>query len=499
MGVTGHGLTGPHGEETVAAPRGWRMNVPLRRVAVICGAMLFALLANVSFVQTFRVEALRDDRRNQRALISRFDHPRGDILLRDGTLIASHRRVDGRFAYQRTYLDGPVFAPVTGYVSLFGNTGIERTEDAELSGSATGIRLRRWLSDTPEQGASVVLTIDEKAQRAAYEGLAATGRMGAAVALDPRTGAILAMASYPSYDPNAYATFDSAELARLDRRLRSDPARPLLNRAVERTYPPGSAFKPVTAAAALAAGKVTPAGSVSAPRALRLPGTDVSLRNFGGAACGDGTPPLAQAFMLSCNTAFARLGLELGADELRDQAEAFGFGDSELAVPLPVAESVFPERLDRPQTALAAIGQFDVRATPLAIAMISAAIGNGGTMMHPYLVREVRMADGTVLDETDPTVYGMAVDPSIAGQLTAMMVMVTAPGGTGARAALPGVQVAAKTGTAENAADGEEHAVFTAFAPADDPKVAVGVVVEHGGSGGRVAAPIARAILEALL
>lgn len=483
----------------MAAPRGWRMNVPLRRVAAVCGAMLFALLANVSFVQTFRVEALRDDPRNQRVLISRFDHPRGDIMLRDGTLIASHRRVDGRFVYQRTYLDGPVFAPVTGYVSLFGATGIEQAEDDALSGSATGVRLRRWLHDTPEQGASLVLTIDERAQRAAYEGLAATGRMGAAVALDPKTGAILAMASYPSYDPNAYATFDSAELARVDWELRNDPARPLLNRAVERTYPPGSAFKAITAAAALAAGMAAPADEVPAPRTLRLPGTDVRLRNFGGRPCGDGTPPLAQAFLLSCNTAFARLGLRLGAARLREQAEAFGFGDAELTVPLPVARSVFPAEPDRPQTALAAIGQYDVRATPLAIAMISAAIGNGGTLMRPYLVQEVRLADGTLIEEARPTVYGTPVDPVVAGRLAAMMVMVTAPGGTGARAAIPGVRVAAKTGTAENAADGEDHAVCTAFAPADDPVAAVGVVVEHGGSGGRVAAPIARAILEALL
>ncbi|MDP9865626.1 MULTISPECIES: peptidoglycan D,D-transpeptidase FtsI family protein [Streptosporangium] len=483
----------------MAAPRARRINIPLRRVALMCGAMLFALLAQATHIQAFEADRLNEDPRNPQRRIARFETPRGEILLRDGTVVATSRESgDGTYRYRRSYPWGPLYAPVTGHLSLYGGTGIEAAENAVLSGGDPWVKLRS-LVDGTEGGATLELTIDGRAQRAAYEALRATGLRGAAVAIDPATGAILAMVSFPSYDPNLYTTFDSAELDRVDRRLRSDPGDPLLNRAIQRNYPPGSAFKVVTSAAALISGRYSPTVRVEAPTAFRLPGTGTYLRNSGGTACGDGDPPLAYAFKTSCNTPFAKMGIDLGQDALREQAEAFGFGADDLTVPMPVAESVYPRGMDQAQTAMSALGQFDDRATPLMIAMISAAVANDGVLMRPYLVEQVRLADGAVIDEADPSPYRRTLDEDEADRLTAMMVTVTQPGGTGTAAAVPGVDVAAKTGTAENAASGQDHAVFTGFAPAATPRVAVGVLVEHGGSGGRTAAPVAAAVMRAVL
>ncbi|MFG1755686.1 peptidoglycan D,D-transpeptidase FtsI family protein [Streptosporangium sandarakinum] len=483
----------------VATQRARRMNAPLGRVAVACEVMLLALLVNTTYIQAFRADRLAGDPRNRRGMIERFDGPRGDIVLRDETVIATSRRSGDRtYRYRRVYPRGPLYAPVTGYLSLYGSSGIEAAEDPALSGSDPEVRVRS-LMDGIRSGATLKLTLDDRAQRAAYRALRATGRPGAVVAINPNTGAILAMASYPSYDPNLYATFDAAVLDAADRRLQRAPGRPLLNRAIQRTYPPGSAFKVVTTAAALSSERYGPATAVSAPAAFRLPGTRVRVRNSGGAACGDGHPSLAYAFKVSCNTPFAKIGLDLGQNALREQAEAFGFGAADLAVPMPVAMSVYPERMNRAQTAMSALGQFDTRATPLMIAMFSAAIAGNGELMRPYLVEEVRLADGTVIGNAQPSRYRRVLSADEADRLTAMMISVTRPGGTGTAAAIPGIDVAAKTGTAENAASREDHAIFTGFAPADAPRVAVGVVVEHGGFGGEVAAPIARAVMRAVL
>ncbi|GGS59212.1 cell division protein FtsI [Planobispora rosea] len=482
----------------MAAPRARRINVPLRHVAVLCGALLFVLLGNVTRVQVFDAGRWKEHPDNQRPLLARFDRPRGEIRLRDGTVVATSRERDGKFRHRRVYPGGAVYAPVTGHLSRYGATGLERAVDAVLSGAAPRVTVRSIMAGTGA-GATVGLTIDGRAQRAAYEALRATGLPGAAVAVDPATGAILAMASFPSYDPNLYTSFDAEALDHADAGLQADPARPLLNRAIQQNYPPGSTFKIITGAAALASGGYGPAESVSAPAAFLLPGTAVRLRNARGSSCGDGDPPLAYAFKTSCNTPFAMMGVELGQDALREQAEDFGFNDGDLTVPMPVARSVYPEGMDPAQTALSALGQFDDRVTPLMLAMISSAVANGGSLMHPHLVREIRLGDGTVIDKTVPTEYRRALDSDDALRLAAMMVTVTQPGGTGTAAAIPGVEVAAKTGTAENAAGEEDHAVFTGFAPAGSPRVAVGVVVEGGGYGGRVAAPVARAIMQAVL
>ncbi|SDH27553.1 peptidoglycan glycosyltransferase [Sinosporangium album] len=484
----------------MVGPRAERINIPLRRVAVVCGVMLFALLGRVTVIQAFEAERLREDKRNVRALIARFDHPRGRLLLRDGTVIAeSVRTLRSTYRYRRAYPAGRVFAPVTGYLSFFSRAGLERAEDAVLAGTAARVRVRSLARGGVMAGASLKLTVDGRIQRAAYEGLRATGRAGAVVALNPATGAILAMASYPSFDPAAFADVDMKGLVATDRRMQSDPAQPLLNRALARTFPPGSTFKIVTGAAALRSGDYSPGGGVRAPVALRLPGTRVSLRNAEGAACGDGEPSLTYAFQASCNTAFAGIGLDLGQRRLRAQAERFGFNADDLVVPMPVAVSGFPAKMDKAQSAMAAIGQYDVRATPLMVAMLSAAVANGGVLMRPYLVEEVLLPDGAVIDSAEPSRYRDTMSEEVADALTAMMVKVTQRGGTGRAAAVRGVKVAAKTGTAENAEGGRSHALISAFAPAGDPRVAVGVLVEEGGAGGKVAAPIARAVIRAAL
>ncbi|MFI6323825.1 peptidoglycan D,D-transpeptidase FtsI family protein [Nonomuraea sp. NPDC050556] len=461
--------------------------------------MLFALLGNITYIQAFKAGELNADPRNQRTLIARFDHPRGDILLAGGKVIAKSEKVDGLYEYRRVYPDPELYAAVTGYVSLYTTTGIEQAQDAELSGNDPKVRVRSMVKDGSVQGADIRLTIDDRAQRAAYEALRATGRKGAVVAINPVTGAILALVSFPSFDPNVYTTFDGAKLVKADERLREDPAQPLLNRALNQNYPPGSTFKVVTSAAALESGEYTPSTQVESPTRLLLPGTTTYLRNAGGESCGNGRPPLAFAFQMSCNTTFANIGLDLGQEALRKQAEAFGFDADDLTVPMPVAKSVYPSDMDRAQTAMSAIGQFDDRATPLMVAMLSAAVANDGSLMRPYLVEEVRLPDGTSVSRAQPSEYRGTMSAETADQLTAMMVAVTQPGGTGTAAAIPGVAVAAKTGTAENVADAQDHAVFTAFAPAEAPEIAVGVLVEHAGFGGDVAAPIARKVMLSVL
>ncbi|MFI6507190.1 penicillin-binding transpeptidase domain-containing protein [Streptosporangium sp. NPDC050855] len=481
------------------APRARRINIPLRHVALMCGAMLFALLANVTYLQALDSERLNEDPRNRRTTIARFESPRGRILLRDGTVVAASRRSRSvTYRYRRVYPGGRLYAPVTGHFSLHGSGGLERAEDALLSGNDPRVRVRGLIGGTRD-GATLRLTLDRGAQRAAYDGLRATGLPGAVVAIDPRTGAVLAMVSLPSYNPNLYASFNPARLDRADKRLRGDPADPLVNRAIQRSHPAGSTFKIVTSAAALASGRYGPGVAVSVPASLRLPGTGTYLRERRGAACAGGEAALLQAFRSSCDTPFAKLGIELGHDALRERAEAFGFDTDDLRIPMPVVRSVYPPATDDARTALSALGGAGVRVTPLMMAMIAATVANDGLLMRPHLVEDVRLADDTVIERAEPSPYRRVFGAEEAERLTGMMVAVTEPGGTGVAAAVPGVKVAAETGSAGNVPPAADHALFTGFAPAAAPRVAVGVLVEGGGEGGRVAAPIARAVIEAVL
>ena len=359
------------------------MNRPLRKVAVACLVLFGLLLVNVNVRQTVLADGYRDNERNSRVLIRNYERERGSIALAGPgrPVIAQSVETSGRLKYLRTYPTKELFAHVTGYYSLiYGQDGLEDTRDRVLSGEDPQLFVSR-LSDTltgqEPRGGDVVITLLQAAQQAAVTGLA--GKRGAVVALDPATGAILAMASAPTYDPNQLSSFDPAAIRAYRERLTADGSGdPLLNRAVSQTYPPGSTFKVITAAAALQDG-VRPQSRIPSPTVLDLPQTNVGLRNFGGETCGDGsTTTLADAMRISCNTAFAQLGLSLGQERLREQAEAFGFGDTGLTVPERVAPSVVPPELDPPSLAQSAIGQRDVRVTPLQMAMVAAGVANGG-------------------------------------------------------------------------------------------------------------------------
>ena len=483
------------------------MSAALRRTSWGVLALFALLLLNAQWVQVVRADDLREDPRNTRALFARYDVERGPVVAGDAVLAESVDTGDtDGFRYDREYPRGGLFAHVTGYYSLlFGATGVERALDDVLSGQDSSLVLRRLpdlLTGGSSVGGSVRLTLDPRAQAAAASGLG--DQPGAVVALDPRTGAVLALVSSPTYDPDPLSATDVGVATRAKERLDADPEEPLLNRAVAQRYPPGSTFKVVVAAAALASGQVTPGTVLAAPDELDLPGTTATIANSGGASCGDGrTTTLSDALRTSCNTAFGQLALDLGADRLREQARAFGFGDAPDFL-LPPATSVYPSDLDAPQTAQTGIGQFDVSATPLQMALVAAGVANDGVVMDPYLVAEVLAPDLSVLSTASPTVASRALEAADADALTEMMVEVV-DSGTGTAAQVGGVDVAGKTGTAEQGGDRPPHAWFVGFAPADDPQVAVAVLVEDGGddgqaaSGGRTAAPIARDVLRALL
>jgi penicillin-binding protein A len=483
------------------------MNRPLRRVALAVLIMFGALLLNVNYIQVVKAGDYRDDPRNSRVLLRTYERERGPISVLAGSeqvRIAYSEETDGRLKYLRQYPDGPSYAHITGFVSLVYGTaqGIERSEDRILSGDDDRLFVRRlsdYVTGREPAGGSVVLTVNPAAQEAAVAGL--EGKRGAVVALDPKSGAVLAMASAPTFDPTRLSSHDPADIRAYYAELEAAEGNPLVNRAISARYPPGSTFKVITAAAALESG-VTTDTQIPSPRVLDLPQTTASLPNFGGGSCSGETSTLAQAMEISCNTAFGSLGLEL-PDQLRDRALAFGFGEGGLSLPTSVATSVYPDETNPPQAAQSAIGQFDVAATPLQMALVAAGIGNGGEIMRPYLVQEVQAPDLTRIAGPDPERWRTATSPEVAGQVAEMMeLVVSGPRATGRAAAIPGVRVAGKTGTAQHAPGRPPHAWFIGFAPADDPQVAVAVVVEDGGqeaTGGRVAAPLAGAVMRAVL
>jgi peptidoglycan glycosyltransferase len=481
------------------------MNAPLRRLSVAVMLLFGLLLVNANYLQVVRADALHHDSNNPRLIAEEYSRERGPILVA-GQPVASSRETDDRLKYLREYSAGKLYSPATGFYSLvYGSSGIEQEESSVLAGTDDSLFVRRvidLLTGASPKGGSVALTLDPRAQKAAYDGLA--GRKGAVVAIDPGTGAILALVSSPSYDPNRLASHSPAEVRRNYKRLDSAKARPMLNRALRQTYPPGSTFKVVTTAAALESGKYTPDSEVNNDAELDLPQTDAMLPNYDGAPCSpSGRATLTDALKKSCNAAFGQVGLDLGDDALRDQAEKFGFNQS-FEVPMRSVASRFPEDPNEPQTAQSAIGQFDVRATPLEMAMVVAAVANRGVLMAPYLVQEVQAPDLSVIDSARPREIGAAVSPQTAASMAQMMTAVV-DDGTGTNARINGVKVAGKTGTAQQGAGRKPHAWFVSFAPSDtEAKVAVAVVLEDGGgaaevSGNQLAAPIAQAVMRAVL
>jgi peptidoglycan glycosyltransferase len=482
------------------------MNTPLRRLAAVVVLLFGSLFASSTYVQYVRASWLEERPGNSRTLYKNFGRERQPIVLANQQ-IAKSTRVDDDYKFQRSYPDGPLYASVTGFYSVvYGATGMESAVDGLLAGTADQLFYRRvqdLLTGRAAQGATVELTIQPAAQKAAWNALG--DQRGAVVALDPTTGNILAMVSKPGFDPNRLAAHDEKAVKEAYDALLVDERRPLENRAISgRLYTAGSVMKLVTAAAALESGDYQPDSELDGPAQLDLPQTTANLPNDFSGACGpNGKITLIDALKISCNTAFGSLGLALGGEALREQATKFGFGE-QLSVPLAVTPSQFPAELSPPQVAQSAIGQFDVRVSPLQMAMVSAGIANKGVVMKPNLVGRVLAPDLSVLSRPNPEELGRAVSRDTAAELTEMMQAVVASG-TGTRAQIDGVSVAGKTGTAETGPKRPPNAWFTAFAPADQPRVAIAVVVEDGGSlgdaasGGRVAAPIAKKVMEAVI
>jgi peptidoglycan glycosyltransferase len=486
------------------------MNKPIRTMSIFCMLLFAALLLNATYLQYVDAGSLNKRSDNKRVRDAEFSRKRGAIVA-GGTSVAESRPTRDQYAYQRVYKQPLKYAQLTGYYSyIYGRSAVEASENDILSGSDPRLFVNRvvdLVGNSQPKGGSVSLTVDPRAQTAAFEGLRALGEHveGAVVALEPSTGKVLAMVSSPTYDPNLLASHQFARVQRSWKQLTADRKRPLLNRALQEVYPPGSTFKLVTAAAALSSGQYTPDTKVQGGASLDLPQTSTNLVNENGNNCGGSRITLTQALEVSCNVSFGSIGLRLGAAALREQAEKFGFDQTYLNdLPGQVA-SRFPAKPDAPQTALSAIGQFDVAATPLQMATVAEGIANGGTVMRPYVVDEVRAPDLSVLDKTSPEAYrSNAVSSSVARQLTAMMVEVVDQG-TGGTAKIPGVKVAGKTGTAQSSPSRPPYAWFVSFAPADNPKVAVAVLVEDAGvarnaiSGSGLAAPIAKKVMEAVI
>ncbi len=482
------------------------MNRELKRVTTVALLMFVALFVSSTIVQYVGAEALAEDPRNSRTLYESYSVERGPILV-DGDPIASSQPSDDDYKFQRIYANGPLYAPVTGYIPVNGEaSGLERSMNSYLSGQSSSQffdQLNRLISGQDPVGASVEVAIDPVAQQAAWDALG--DYTGAVIVTEPSTGRILAMVTKPTYDPNSLSVHDGTQVQTTYDGLLADPSDPLFNRATGGDLnPPGSTFKLVVTAAALESGRYTPESTFPNPASLTLPGTDAVVRNSGGGTCGGGSEvTLADALRLSCNIPMAELGMELGDAAIREQAEKFGF-NFDFEIPTATEASTYPRVLDEPQTALSAFGQGDVRATPMQMAMVSAAIANGGIVMDPEIVDAVIAPDFSPLQEFEASEFGRAISEETANTMVQMMVN-GVENGAASNARIDGVSVAGKTGTAENGESEPYTLWFTGFAPADNPQYAITVLVEDGGGlgqegfGNLIAAPVAKQVLEAVL
>jgi penicillin-binding protein A len=483
------------------------MNRQIRRVAVVVLVAFLALLAAPLYWQVLAADRLANDPRNTRVLIKEYSIERGPIVLADRTPVAESRRSRERgdpLEFVRRYPEGERYGMVTGFYSLvFGRTLAEQEFNSFLLGRAPeqfAQNVTDLLTARETPGGTLVLTLDKATQEAAERALG--DRKGAVAALDPRTGAVLAMTTFPRYDPNDLSSHDPEAIRRNWDQLIDDEDAPLLNRAAGALYPPGSTFKVVTAAAALENG-VSMTDELPSPPVYDVPQTSADIRNFGGSTCGDGSLTLPEALEISCNTTFAGLGVELGSEKLAAEAEKFGFNQPS-PYELPAATSVIPEKQDVPATAQSAIGQRDVRVSPLQMATVAATIANGGRRMGPFVGQEVVSEKGSVVKRFEGEDFGQVIPEDVAGNLREMMLGVV-ESGTGTAARIDGLQVAGKTGTAQHARGKDPHAWFIGFTESGDRRIAVAVVVEEGGdvgseiTGGRTAAPIAKAVMEAYL
>jgi peptidoglycan glycosyltransferase len=484
------------------------VNRAIGRVGTAVVALMLVLVGMLTYLQVIHADSLANDPRNVRGALKDINRPRGPIVTADGVVVAESTPADDgtEFDFNRTYPEAQLFQQVVGYQSfVLGSVGVERTYNDELIGRDPELQLR-GISDVfsgKEPVGTVVLSLRADLQRVAAEALG--DQRGSVVAMDPTTGEILAMYSNPTYDPGPLAGHNTKKVNQYYRFVTALPDKPDLARAYRERYPTGSTFKVLTAAVALETGVATPDRPFPEISSLDLPLTDDELRNFGGRVCG-GT--LAESFRQSCNTTFGQLGLDLG-DAFVPGLLQFGIGDVPPIDIVPdAALSIGPRpntfQAEQPQFALAGIGQGPVATTPLQMCLAASAIANGGVIMEPHVVKEIRDAEDGLVRRIPAREWKTAVSPAAAQAVAAMMVSVVQPGGTGTAAQISGVTVAGKTGTAQTDT-GNPHAWFVSFAPAEVPQIAVAVIVENGGSfgseatGGQVAAPIAAAVIRAYL
>ncbi|WP_432079317.1 peptidoglycan D,D-transpeptidase FtsI family protein [Streptomyces sp. YPW6] len=481
------------------------MNKPLRRIAIFCGILVLALLIRDNWLQYVRADELNSHKYNRRVEIERYAHERGDIIVDGKAITGSVETEDSDFRYKRVWKNGPLWAPVTGYSSqAFDSSQLENLEDGILTGNDDQLFFDRTLSmftGEEKRGGNVVTTLNGDAQKAAFEGLG--DKKGAVVALDPRSGAILALASTPSYDPSVFAG-NSMKDSDNRQKLLQDKDKPMLNRALRETYPPGSTFKVVTAAAALENGLYDDIDAkTDSPLPWTLPQTSVPLQNEGDIPCEDAS--LREALRWSCNTVFGKMSDDLGNQKMIEQTDKFGF-NKEVFTPVRADASIYPED-NKPQNAMAGIGQASNRATPLQMAMVASAIANDGKLMQPYMVAERQAPNLDPVYTAEPEELSRALSGENAQKVQQMMETVVEDG-TGTNAQIPGVTVGGKTGTAQHGLNNSEkpYAWFISYAKTDNGSpVAVAVVVEDGNanrddiSGGGLAAPIARDVMKAVI
>lgn len=482
------------------------MNKPLRRIAIFCGLLVLALLVRTNWLQYVAAEELNTHDRNRRVQIERYAAERGDIIVDGKPITGSAETNDTDFKFKRTYVNGPMWAPVTGYASqAYDANQIEKIEDGILTGNSDQLffdRTMAMFTGDKKRGGNVVTTLNGAAQKAAFEGLG--NKKGAVAAIDPKTGKILALASTPSYDPSSFAGYsrkdEKAWLA-----LERDKDKPKLNRALREIYPPGSTFKVVTAAAALEHGKIDDINAATdTPEPYILPLTTEPMKNH---AQGCKNASLNRAMEVSCNSVFAKLGDDVGRDKMVETAEKFGF-NAEQFTPVRSAASVYDKKMDRPGNALSSIGQFNTATTPLQMAMVTAAIANDGKLMKPYMIDHLESPNVDIIERTEPEEMSRPLSQKNAQLLQQMMENVV-QNGTGGNAAIGnGITVGGKTGTAQHGENNSKnpYAWFISYAKTETGSpVAVAVVVEDSDarrddiSGGGLAAPIAKAVMKAVI
>ncbi|MEU2504040.1 penicillin-binding transpeptidase domain-containing protein [Streptomyces sp. NPDC007863] len=481
------------------------MNKTIRRTSVFALLLVLALLGRATWVQAYEGKALANDSKNRRKTIAQYAQPLGNIVVAGSPVTGSERTRSGDLAYERSYTDGELYAAVTGYSSqAYGATQLEGIYSGILDG--TDDRLKNpvdAVTRKQQKPGTVVTTIDPAVQKAGYEALGK--KKGAAVAIDPVSGRILGMVSTPSYDPSDIAGTHDGDAWK---ELTEDPDKPLVNRALRQPLPPGSTFKLVVAAAALENGLYSSVDvPTTSPDPYTLPNTRTVLKNENASApCENAT--IRTALRYSCNNVFGKMAADLGQDKVKAMAEKFGFNDDELDVPVRAYASVYPSGMDQAQTALTGIGQFDVTATPLQMAMVSAVIANDGQLAAPHMVSEVVDSDGDALRSFEDGDATRIVSSATAEQLRSAMVTVVEQG-TGTNAAIAGAEVGGKTGTAQHGENNSKtpYAWFTSYAkdPSTGKQVAVAVLIEDSGaarsevSGNGLAAPVAQKMMAAAL